>query len=61
MAFQSDLAGAAVTLMGAVSLSTPDMMQMHEMRVLQSCQGKPGNLSMPSCCRPPLRLRATSA
>ena len=30
MSFQSGLLGAAVTLMGAVSLSTPEVMQIHE-------------------------------
>ncbi len=29
MSFQSGLLGAAVALMGAVSLSTPDVMQTH--------------------------------
>ncbi|KZR85236.1 hypothetical protein [Synechococcus sp. MIT S9504] len=42
MAFQSDLAGAAVTLMGAVLLSTPEMMQMHEMHVLRVLSGQAG-------------------
>ena len=30
MSFQSGLLGAAITLIGAVSLSTPDVMQIHE-------------------------------
>ena len=30
MSFQSGLLGAAVALMGAVSLSTPDVMQTHQ-------------------------------
>ena len=30
MSFHSGLLGAAITLMGAVSLSTPDVMQIHE-------------------------------
>ena len=32
MSFQSGLLGAAITLMGAVSLSTPDVMQIHEVQ-----------------------------
>ena len=32
MSIQSGLLGAAVTLMGAVSLSTPQVMQIHEVR-----------------------------
>ena len=30
MSFHSGLLGASITLMGAVSLSTPDVMQIHE-------------------------------
>ena len=30
--FQSGLLGAAITLIGAVSLSTPDVMQIHEVQ-----------------------------
>ena len=32
MSFQSGLLGAAITLIGAVSLSTPDVMQIHEVQ-----------------------------
>ena len=32
MSFQSGLLGAAITLMGAVSLSTPEVMQIHEVQ-----------------------------
>ena len=32
MSFQSGLLGAAITLMGAVSLSTPDVIQIHEIQ-----------------------------
>ena len=32
MSFQSGLLGAAITLIGAVSLSTPDVMQIHEIQ-----------------------------
>ena len=41
MSFQSGLLGAAITLMGAVSLSTPEVMQIHE---VQGQHAQAGNI-----------------
>ena len=42
MSFQSGLLGAAITLIGAVSLSTPDVMQIHE---VQRQRGSGGDIN----------------
>ena len=39
MSFQSGLLGAAITLMGAVSLSTPDVIQIHEGQGQRASEG----------------------
>ena len=39
MSFQSGLLGAAITLMGAVSLSTPNVMQIHEVQGQKALDG----------------------
>jgi len=39
MSFQSGLLGAAITLMGAVSLSTPDAIQIHEVQGQRASTG----------------------
>ena len=39
MSFQSGLLGAAITLIGAVSLSTPDVMQIHEVQRQHGSRG----------------------
>ncbi|KZR87116.1 hypothetical protein [Synechococcus sp. MIT S9508] len=42
MSFQSGLLGAAITLIGALSLSTPDVMQIHE---VHGQRGAGGNIN----------------
>ena len=39
MSFQSGLLGAAITLIGALSLSTPDVMQIHEVQGQRASEG----------------------
>ena len=39
MSFHSGLLGAAITLMGAVSLSTPNVMRIHEVQGQRASEG----------------------